>query len=556
MHYFISLFRGIEMPTDTDNKPAQLTHIATGDTSFRQAVREGLPPGEWLATQRYELGLNQTQLAANIQEDRTSISRFEKGHPASLGFAQALLDYFHIALADAEDFKLWVRGRLSAASAIRPDARHNLPLQLTPLIGRDPLLAAAMTLMQRTDRRLLTLTGPGGIGKTRFAVQLGMALVDAFRDGVWFVALATAEDASLVISSLARTLGIKDIAGQPLIETIKVYLHEKNLLLILDNFEQVISAAPLVADLLLSAPETQIVVTSRTVLSIYGEQEYPIPPLALPSLVNLPTVAQLRDYEAITLFLDRIQAVQPSFVLTQENAALVTAICVQLDGLPLAIELAAPLVRLLPLAALLIRLKNRLNALTGGPQNLPTRQQTLRSAIAWSYDLLTPVEQRLFARLSVFAGGWSLEAAEAICKLENDGDMDVFAELTALNRHSLIYTASSMGDAPRFNMLPTLGEYAFEQLAAGGELDVVAEAHTLYYLHQVEIVAAQDAPIDQNPGLDQLEADHDNLVIMMERAQLHGKVNVILRLRSVIWESGIGLAMARGAVGWIKSYRP
>jgi len=230
----------------------------------------------------------------------------------------------------------------------------------------------------------------------------------------------------------------------------------------------------------------------------------------------------------------------------------VAAICVQLDGIPLAIELAAPLTKLLPLSALLTRLKYRLNVLTGGPQNLPSRQQTLRGAIAWSYDLLTPAEQRLFMRLAVFEGGWSLEAMEDVCSVGEDGDVDALAGLGALQRHNLITAAPSSDDSPRFDMLPTLREYALEQLVLSGELDVISNRHTRYYLHLVEDLATQVENVEESPWLAQLEDNYGNLVGMVEWAHLHGQVDLIVRLRHIIWRSGIGLTISKIGVGWVR----
>src|SRR6266699_3779389 len=282
---------------------------------------------------------------------------------------------------------------------------HNLPVQLTSRIGREQEIAAVGHLLQRREVRLLTLTGPGGTGKTRLGLQVAAELSEEFSDGVFFVNLAPISDPELVVPTIAQTLGLKEAASQPLLDLVSAWLREKELLLLLDNFEQVVGAALQVAELLARCPKLNVLVTSRAVLHVRGEQEFAVPPLTVPDPNHLPDLVPLSQYEAVALFIARAQAVKPDFQVTKVNAQAVAEICVRLDGLPLAIELAAARSKVLPPLAVLARLGQRFTLLTSGAQDIPARQQTLRNTIAWSYDLLDAGEQRLFRRLSVFVGG-------------------------------------------------------------------------------------------------------------------------------------------------------
>src|SRR5262245_47692373 len=346
--------------------------------------------------------------------------------------------------------------------------RHNLPPQPTALIGREAEIAAVCGLLRRDDTHLLTLTGPGGTGKTRLALQAAAELLDDFRDGVFFVPLAPIRDPQLVAAAIAAALGVKEAGDQPLPELLKAHLRGKQTLLLLDNFEQVADAARLVAELLAAAPHLKAIVTSRETLHLYGEREYGVPPLSLPDLRRLPPIERLTQYEAVRLFIERAQAVRPDFAITTENAPAVAEICARLDGLPLAIELAAARSKLFPPKALLARLGNRLALLTGGPRDLPHRQQTLRDAIAWSYDLLDVAEQALFARLGVFVGGCTLETAQAVLSDDDrtDGEVAVFIRsdtipdgLVSLLDKSLLKQSEGADGEARFTMLETLQEY-------------------------------------------------------------------------------------------------
>ncbi|HAE83409.1 MAG TPA: hypothetical protein DEV72_02490 [Ktedonobacter sp.] len=326
---------------------------------------------------------------------------------------------------------------------------HNLPIQPTSLIGREKEVAAVQHLLHREDVRLLTLTSPGGTGKTRLGLQIAAELSDHFVDGVLFVNLAPLSDPKLVIPTIAQTLELKEIAEQSLFDQLKTSLRDKHLLLLLDNFEQVVDAAVQVADLLAACLKLKVIVTSRAVLHVRGEQEFAVPPLAVPDPTHLPDLVALSQYEAVALFILRAQAFKPEFQVTNANAPAIAAICARLDGLPLAIELAAARIKLLPPPALLARLGQRLAVLTSGARDVPTRQQTLRNTIAWSYDLLNADERRLFQRLSVFVGGSRIEAIEEVCHGTGDKKIDVLNMIASLIDKSLVYQTEQEGEEPR-----------------------------------------------------------------------------------------------------------
>ena len=389
---------------------------------------------------------------------------------------------------------------------IRP---NNLPLQPTPLVGREREVAEITDRVRSEEVRLLTLTGPGGTGKTRLALQAAADLLEEFEDGVFFVALATITDPELVPSTIAGPLGVKESAEQPLIESLKSYLQEKHLLLVLDNFEQVVQEAPVVGELVAACPKLKALATSRTPLRLYSEQEYPIPPLALPDPKLLPPVKVLTQYEAVRLFVERARAVKADFSVTNENAPAVAEICARLDGLPLAIELAGARIRMLSPQAMLTRLGNRLKLLKGGARDLPTRQQTLRGAIDWSYDLLEEEEKTLFGRLSVFSGGRTLEAIEEIC--DPEGDLDALEGVESLLQKSLLRREEGVGGESRFVMLETVHEYARERLEASDEAEETRRLHAEYFLALAEEAEPELSGADQLACLERLEAEHDNL---------------------------------------------
>jgi predicted ATPase/DNA-binding CsgD family transcriptional regulator len=419
---------------------------------------------------------------------------------------------------------------------------YNLPAQLTPLIGREQEIQAVCSLLRHPEVRLVTLTGPGGVGKTRLSLQVATDLLDAFADGVCFVPLAPIRDPDLVTSMLAQVLGLKEANEQPLLDLLKASLQDKRLLLLLDNFEQVLAAAPRLSDLLADCPHLKILVTSRAVLHLRGEHEFPVPPLALPDFTHLPESEALAQYAAVALFLECARAVKPDFELTPANSRAIAEICIRLDGLPLAIELAAARSKLLPPQALLARLRHRLQVLTSAARDVPPRQQTLRNTLAWSYDLLDAKEQGLFRRLSVFVGGCTLEAVEGLSTALGELPADVLDGMASLLDKSLLRQTGQEAETARLMMLETIREYGLEALAASGEMGRTRQAHATYYLALAEQAELERGGPQQAPWLEQLEREHDNLRAALswslepaedEEGRQHREI--ALRLAGALW---------------------
>lgn len=389
--------------------------------------------------------------------------------------------------------------------------RHNLPIQPTPFIGREREVATVCGLLRRADVRLLTLMGPGGVGKTRLGLQVAAELADQFTDGVVLVRLAPVTVPEQVVPAIIQTLSISERSGQAPLSLLTSALKDKQMLLLLDNCEQVVAAAGQVAQLLAACPRLKLLVTSQVVLCVQGEHEFVVPPLSVPNPNRLPDLVTLSQYEAVALFFQRAQAVKADFAVTNANASAVAQICAQLDGLPLAIELAAAHTKYFPPQALLSRLEQDLSVLAGGARDLLARQQTLRGAMAWSYGLLSPEEQRLFQCLAVFVDGCTVEAAEVVCQAAGELATDVLERLFSLVDKSLLRQQEASGGEARFWMLQTLRKFGLERLASAGKTELTRQAHAEYYLRLAEEAFPEILGPQPTRWLERLEREHENL---------------------------------------------
>ncbi|MDQ2870780.1 MAG: protein kinase [Acidobacteriota bacterium] len=458
-----------------------------------------------------------------------------------------------------------VRDRfLEAPREARESKPTNLPVQRTGFVGRVREKAAVKQLLLRQDAYLVTLTGPGGIGKTRLALEVAGEMADSFPGGIHFVALAPLNETDLIASTICQALGIRETAAQAPLATLKEHLRDSlraPMLLILDSFEHLIAAASVVSDIVAAGKKLKVMVTSRSPLHIYGEQEFPVPTLAVPDPSARPD--ELMQSDAISLFATRAASVMPDFEVTGDNVLAIAEICARLDGLPLAIELAAARVKLLSPAAMRARLEKSLQLLTGGARDLPRRQQTLRGAIDWSYDLLGPAEQKLFRRLSVFVGGCTLEAAEAVCNSTGDLELDILDGIDSLMNKSLLQRIEPPGGEPRFVLLETIREYGLERLMSSGEAPPTRRAHAAYC-----VVLAEDEASERSKGagpargpaqgdgssdwLDRLEREHDNFRAALAWSIETGSADWGLRLGVALfqfWEEREYLTQGREWLG-------
>lgn len=412
---------------------------------------------------------------------------------------------------------------------------HNLPGTLTTCIGRERELEQ-LTMLLDTNR-LITLFGPGGVGKTRLALQVANEVLEEFPDGVFWFSLEMIDTADAMLQAIAATFGLKEGAHQSLRDNLTRYLRDKRRLLVLDNFEQAIAAAPLVTELLRAAPHLKVIVTSRMILRVYGEHVFHVSPLGLPQLPlasgGLPLASDVLHYPAIALFVARTHAIHPDFALTQQNVRAVVELCRRLDGLPLAIELAAVHSDMLTPQEMVQQISSRLSLLTDGPRDLPARQQTLRNAIGWSYDLLSKSEQELFVQLAVFIGSFTKAAVQAVCRcFPACGVMD---ELTSLVDKSLLRIEQSVTGELRFVMLETIREFALEQLTIRAEADAIRNRHATFYMTCAEIAEPHLMGSEQQQWLNRLEADHYNLQAAIRWAIEHNLTAVSLRLGAGMW---------------------
>jgi len=483
------------------------------------AVQEVAPFGNMVRRYRRALELTQEELAERAGLSERAVREIEHGtkHLPRKETVRLLADALELGRAEREAFESATRrggGPKALGRGIPSSARTNLPDEPTPFIGREREIAQVVHLLQQPHVRLVTLTGMGGTGKTRLALQVAGHVLTQFEDGIFMVSLAPVSTPDLVLSTMAGAMGVKEPEGSSLLDAVKAHLESKHLLLVLDNFEHLLDAAPQVGELLDACRELHILVTSPIPLQLSREHQYAVPPLSVPDPTHLPPFEQLCQYEAVAFFIDRAQAVKADFVLMNETAAAVAEICQRLDGLPLAIELAAARIKVLPPQALLQRLSSRLALLTGGARDRPARHQTLRAAIDWSYSLLSEGERELFARLSLFAGSFTLEAAEAVCDAQGDLTLAVPDGVASLVEKSLLQRA---GEAQsRFNMLETVREYAAERLEASGVATVLRRQHARSYLLLAETAAPQLHGPRQVEWLAQLAQERDNL-----RAALH-----------------------------------
>ena len=523
--------------------------------------------GDLLRRYRDSANITQEDLAARTGLTPQAIGLLERGkrrrpHSYTVG---KLAEGLELTGSKRTRFESAARSS-SAHHATDSPSHYNLPIPPTPLIGRDEEVTMVARLLHQVEVRLLTLTGPGGVGKTRLALEVAQRSHEVFADGVVFVALAPLRDVALLPSVLAKTLGIKEVAGQALLETLTRHLQDRQMLLVLDNFEHLPTAAPMVGEIVGKCPQLTVLVTSRKPLRLGGERQFPVPPLPLPDTAPQSPADSLELSPAVELFRQRAQAVLPTFELsTTTNAAIVARICQRLDGLPLAIELAAVRVKLLPLQALLARLDRGLQLLTGGVRDLPERQQTLRDTIAWSYELLDGREQALFRHLAVFAGGCTLEAVEDICGFKGDeqAESSVLETLASLVDNSLLASRSESStcqenEEPRFTMLETVREYALERLISSGEVEEVQRKHTQYYLALAE--SAQPEATGRLDGVEwwsllstQLEGEHDNLRAALAWTVQNLQVEAGARLALALWRFWIESSYLSDGRRWMEA---
>ncbi len=517
--------------------------------------------GSCLKRRRKELGLSQKDLARAADCSVVSITKIEAGErKPSRQIAGLLADYFDISPDERTAFVEfarveWPASQAEMLSGVNGDAPwrslhalrtlerlqrrpNNLPAQRTSFVGRGEVVAAVSSIVRRADTRLVSIIGPPGIGKTRLSLRVALEVLEDFRDGAYFVPLASTADAGMLASAIGQTLKVRESGDRAALDTLKDYLRNKHMLLVLDNFEHIIEAASMLADLLTSAAGLKVIVSSREAMRAYGEHVVQVPPLTLPDAHALPD--QMGQYEAIHLFNDRAIAVKHDFAITGDNARTIAEICRRLDGLPLAIELAAAHINVLSPDAILEKLDSRLQLLTKGPHDLPPRQQTIRAAIDWSYALLDAEEQRLFRQLSVFSGRWTMANAEAIVESESSSRggkqpaISLAQGVAALLSKNLLRQDENSASELWFSMLETIREYAWEKLIESGEGDI-QHRHSDYYLALAKEAYSKLNGADQTAWLERLEMEHDNLLGALSYSMGRGDIETVLWFGIGLW---------------------
>jgi predicted ATPase/transcriptional regulator with XRE-family HTH domain len=537
----------------TDRRPIPIAASRHGSARNRQIT---VSFGDLLRQSRVAAGLTQEELAARSTVSVRTISDLERGrrHRPQRETLRLLTDT--LGLSDDERQRFESVARTSPAAPPRPIPRaaasSTIPLSLTPLVGREGDLAAIAALLGNPTTRLVTVTGAGGVGKTRLALDAARAARPSFPDGAFFVPLAAIRDPALVIATIAQTLGRTERGAQGLSASLIVYLTGKRLLLLLDNFEQVIPAAALVAELLAACEGLAVLVTSRAALHVRGEHEYQLRTLPLPDIRESDAIEQVRRSPAVALFLQRATAINRDFALEPANARAIAQICTHLDGLPLALELAAARTRVLQPAELLARLEDRFSVLMDEASDLPTRQQTMRRAIDWSYDLLLADERQLFRWLSAFAGGCTHEAAAALGGALSGQPVNLLSGLASLVDKSLLHAEARDG-VTRFVMLETVREYGLERLTADGEIAAVRRAHAATFLTMAAVEDADAIGEAHARWLTRLDAEHDNLRAALAWAHEQGEPAIGVRLAAALWRFWYTRGYLREGRSWIET---